>query len=121
MCKKYYWKINGYLYEISEEQYLEYRKEQDRHDYLRKNEEQAVILSLDSLGSEGKDGESFLADPKVNIEEEVIHKLMLGKLSKALEKLSGEDLLLIDLLYTQLKTEREISKMLGISQRTILC
>lgn len=30
MSKKYYWKMNGYLYEVSKEQYYEYRREQNR-------------------------------------------------------------------------------------------
>lgn len=33
MNKKYYWKMNGYIYEVTKEQYYKYRKEQDRHDY----------------------------------------------------------------------------------------
>lgn len=119
MSRKYYWKIGGYLYEVPKEKYMEYKKEQDRHDYLRKNEQEATILSFDSLGENGRDGESFLADTKVNVEEEVIHNIMLQKLSKALEKLTAEELLLIDRLYTQMKTEREIAEIMGISQKAV--
>lgn len=119
MDKKYYWKMNGYIYEVTKEQYYRYRKEQDRHDYLREAEEEAVILSLDSLGGEGKDGVNFIADPNVNVEEEVVHRIMLDKLRTALDKLSSEELMLIDLLYTQLKSEREISKLTGIPQKTV--
>ena len=91
MDKKYYWKMNGYIYEVTKEQYYRYRKEQDRHDYLREAEEEAVILSLDSLGGEGRDGVNFIADPNVNVEDDVIHKIMLDKLRLALDKLSGRD------------------------------
>lgn len=111
--------MNGYLYEVSKEKYFEYKKEQNRHDYLRKNEEEAVILSLDSLGYEGKDGECFIADPKVNVEEEVLHNLLLEKLDSALSKLTKEELWLIDMLYTQLKSEREIASELGVSQKAV--
>ena len=119
MDKKYYWKMNGYIYEVTKEQYYRYRKEQDRHDYLREAEEEAVILSLDSLGGEGKDGVNFIADPNVNVEEEVVHRIMLDKLRVALNKLSSEELMLIDLLFTQLKSEREISKLTGIPQKSV--
>ena len=119
MNKKYYWKMNGYIYEVTKEQYYKYRKEQDRHDYLRKLEEEAVILSLGSLGVECRDGEVFIADSKVNVEEEVVHKIMLDKLKSALNKLSAEELLLIDMLYTQLKSEREIASELGVSQNAV--
>ena len=62
MSKKYYWKMNGHLYEVSEKQYYEYRREQDRHDYLKKQEQEAVILSLYAVGVDGMSGESFIAD-----------------------------------------------------------
>ena len=74
---------------------------------------------MDSLGVEGRDGEVFIADSKVNVEEEVVHKIMLDKLKSALNKLSAEELLLIDMLYTQLKSEREISSELGVSQNAV--
>ena len=119
MSKRYYWKINGYLYEVSEEQYFEYKYEQNRHDYLKKNEQEALILSLDAMGAEGKNGEVFIADERVNVEDEVVHKLMLEKLKNALGKLSSEELLLIDLLYSQLKSERETAMLLGISQKAV--
>lgn len=119
MSKRYYWKINGYLYEVSEEQYFEYKYEQNRHDYLKKNEQEALILSLDAMGAEGKNGEVFIADERVNVEEEIVHKLMLDKLKNAIIKLSTEELLLIDLLYSKLKTEREVPKITGIPKRTI--
>ena len=119
MSKRYYWKINGYLYEVSEEKYFENKYEQNRHDYLKKNEKEAVILSLDTLGAEGTSGEVFIADERVNVEEEIVHKLMLEKLKTTLGKLSAEELILIDLLYSQLKSEREAALLLGISQNAV--
>lgn len=83
MSKRYYWKMNGHLYEVSKGQYLEYRKERDRHNYLKKNEQEAVILSLDALGADGTSGDVFIADERVNVEEEIVHKLMLEKLKGA--------------------------------------
>ena len=71
------------------------------------------------MGVEGRDGEVFIADSKVNVEEKVVHKIMLDKLKSALNKLSAEELLLIDMLYTQLKSEREISSELGVSQNAV--
>lgn len=119
MSKRYYWKMNGHLYEVSKEQYFEYRKEQDQHNYLKKNEQEAVTLSLDALGTEGTSGDVFIADERVNIEEKVVHKLMLEKLKDAISKLSAEELLLIGLLYSQLKSERETALLLGISQKAV--
>ena len=44
---------------------------------------------------------------------------MLEKLKNTIRKLSSEELLLIDLLYTQLKSEREVSEITGIPQTTV--
>ena len=119
MSKKYYWKMNGYLYEVSEERYYEYRREQDRHNYLKKQEHEAVILSLDALGADGMSGECFVADTNTNVEDEIVHSIMLEKLKHALDKFSTEELLLIDLLYSQTKSERETASILGISQNAV--
>lgn len=119
MSKKYYWKMNGHLYQVSEKQYYEYRREQDRHDYLKKQEQEAVILSLYALGVDGMSGESFIADNQINVEEETVQNIMLEKLQCALSKLSAEELLLIDLLYSQTKSEHETASILGISQNAV--
>ena len=97
---------------------MKYRREQDRHDYLKKQEQEAVILSLDALGVDGMSGESFIADNQINVEE-TVHNIMLEKLQCALSKLSAEELLLIDLLYSQTKSERETASILGISQNAV--
>ena len=82
--------------EVSEKQYYEYRREQDRHDYLKKQEQEAVILSLYAVGVDGMSGRSLIADNQINVEEETVHNIMLEKLQCALSKLSAEELLLID-------------------------
>lgn len=74
---------------------------------------------MDALGTDSRNGDIFLADPNNNIEEEVIHNILMEKLRMALDKLSDEELMLIDLLYTQMKSEREISKLTGIPQKSV--
>ena len=119
MPKKYYWKINGYFYEVSEEQYYEYKIEQDRHNYLKETEQDAVILSLEAMGDKHGAAENFIPDPGVHIEDDVVHKLMLEKLRMAKSSLSPEEQLLIDLIYEKQKSQDEVSKLTGIPQRTV--
>ncbi len=64
-------------------------------------------------------GESFIADNQINVEEETVQNIMLEKLQCALSKLSAEELLLIDLLYSQTKSEHETASILGISQNAV--
>ena len=117
--KKYYWKMDGNLYEVTKEQYQKLKKEFDHHKRLEKAEKEAVILSFDALSEIGESADKFIADPNINVEEDVIHKIMIEKLRLALDKLSAEELMLIDMVYTQMKSEREISKLTGIPQRTV--
>ena len=70
MSKKYYWKMNGHLYEVSEEQYKKYKKEYDRSRTLEKQRKEMVILSFDALDTDEYTGESIFADPNIDIENE---------------------------------------------------
>ena len=51
-------------------------------------------------------------------EDEAIKNIMLEKLRLALSKLSADDLVLIDLLFTQLKSEREIKETVPFTTET---
>ena len=44
---------------------------------MKKQKQEAVILSLDALGADGMSGESFIADTQINVEEETVHNIML--------------------------------------------
>ena len=70
METKYYWKMNGHLYEVSEEQYKKYKKEYDRSRTLAKQRKEVVILSFDALDTDEYTGESIFADPNTDIETE---------------------------------------------------
>ena len=99
MSKKYYWKMNGHLYEVSEEQYKKYKKEYDRSRTLAKQRKEVVILSFDSLDTDEYTGESIFADPNTDIETEVVGNIMREKLNRALNQLSEEEIFLIEQLY----------------------
>lgn len=99
MSKKYYWKMNGHLYEVSEEQYKKYKKEYDRSRTLAKQRKEVVILSFDALDTDEYTGESIFADPKTDIETEVVGNIMREKLNRALNQLSEEEIFLIEQLY----------------------
>ena len=99
MSKKYYWKMNGHLYEVSEEQYKKYKKEYDRSRTLAKQRKEVVILSFDALDTDEYTGESIFADPNTDIETEVVGNIMREKLNRALNQLSEEEIFLIEQLY----------------------
>ena len=45
--KKYYWKMNGYFYEVTKDQYNDFRNEHNRHKVLEVAEKEATVLSFD--------------------------------------------------------------------------
>ena len=119
MDKKYYWIIDGNYYEVSKETYQKLKKEHDHSKRLEKYENEAVILSLDALVTEDHNGYDFVADPDVNVEDEAIQNVMIGKLRAILKSLSGKELELIHMLYELNKSEREIAEKLDISQNAV--
>ena len=119
MDKKYYWIIDGNYYEVSKETYQKLKKEHDHSKRLEKYENEAVILSLDALVTEDHNGYDFVADPDVNVEDEAIQNVMIGKLRAILKSLSEKELELIHMLYELNKSEREIAEKLDISQNAV--
>ncbi len=119
MSKKYYWKMNGHLYEVSEEQYKKYKKEYDRSRTLAKQREEMVILSFDALDTDEYTGESIFADPNTDIETEVADNIMREKLNRALTQLSEEEIFLIEQLYYLNQSERRLAEILKLSQNAI--
>lgn len=119
MSKKYYWKMNGHLYEVSEEQYKKYKKEYDRSRTLEKQRKEMVILSFDALDTDEYTGESIFADPNIDIENEVVKNIMHEKLNRALTQLSEEEIFLIEQLYYLNQSERKLAEILKLSQNAI--
>ena len=119
MSKKFPWKENGYVYHIGKEQYEEYRSENSRHRYLKETRKNVEIVSLDGLGKKSFEGTDVLRDETINVEDEVIQKIMLEKLAAAKEKLTGDERLLLDLLYEKRKSQSEVAKLIGIPQQTV--
>ena len=119
MKGKHTTKINGYLIDVTEEYHKKYRPEESRHTYLKKQEKNVEIVSLEGLAKDEIRGMDVIAEPNVNVEEEVIKKVLLSKLAEAKEHLSGDERLLIDLFYDEEKTQDEISMITGIPQTTV--
>ena len=77
MKGKHTTKINGYLIDVTEEYHKKYRPEESRHTYLKKQEKNVEIVSLEGLAKDEIRGMDVIADPNVNVEEEVIKKVLL--------------------------------------------
>ena len=120
MTIKHHWKISGRIYEVSKQQRQRFKKEYDRHKRLMSTKKDVTVLSLDAIEEQGSMKDVFLADLTVNVEDEIIDKLMIKKLNSALERLPDDEKQLIDLLYSKRKTIRETAATMGVS-KSVLC
>ena len=123
MKGKYTTKINGYLIDVTEEYHKKYRPEESRHTYLKKQEENVEIVSLEGLAKDEIRGMDVIADPNVNVEDEVLNKLENERIWKILNSLPYEDYYIATEYFMKSKKERktltEIGKVLGVSHTAV--
>ena len=94
-------------------------REHDHSKRLQKYENEVVVLSLDAVTTGEHSLSEIISDTETNVENEAIQNVMIEKLKIALAGLSTEELSLINMLYSDLKSEREIAAILGILQKAV--
>lgn len=110
--------IQGCLLEVDKITYKEIYKEDERNRYLRK-------LDLDNTvyqTNESEDNEGIMYCVNVvdyEFEERMINHIMLEKLLSALELLSADEQLLVDLIYYKGMSQRNAAETVGIAQSTL--
>ena len=111
--------------EVSLEIYRELKKDIDRETYLKSVREQLDIseTSIENMLLEDGEGngEEILEDKRQNLDEALISKEEKAILKTALKSLTVEERRVICLLYLveQRLTERQVAKLLGISQKNV--
>lgn len=119
MSKKYYWIIDGKYYEVSKETYQKFKREYDHAKMLEEYEKEVVVLSLDAVTSGEHSLSEVIPDTKTNVEDDVIHKILIEKMLLAREELPSGDKLLLELLFDKNMSQDEAAKIIGMSQSTI--
>lgn len=113
------------FWECGEATALEWIKEDNRHQYLRAlpENEKIEVLSIEAmLNAEGEEyGEDCIPDPDEDVVSEVIHKMEIEQLRRALALLNPKERQVIECLFFagEPKSEREVAVILGVSQFTI--
>lgn len=117
MKKEYYIKMkNGQKVPVSEEIYREYKQPVWR-EAKRKNIRKEREISLDFMAENGLE---YMCTDKQKLTEEIVaDKLMLEMLMKALKMLTDDERRLIDEIYYNEKSERNLSKQINVPQQTI--
>lgn len=116
---KFFIPLHGMLMEVTEETYRDFYKSQRRQKYIDERSVENGDFSYDMLTTADFNGEDILIDTSQEIDETVIHKIMLDKLHDSLVLLSEDEQKLINALFFRNLSEREWSAETGIPQKTI--
>lgn len=114
-----------YVVECPRETALAWRRELNRHYYLKRKEQESGIqtISMSSLiiNDEEYNGEEIIPDSDVDVVAEVMQKITFERLEYALNLLSDWEYEIVYLLYLTDKpiSERNLAKKLGLPQKTL--
>lgn len=113
--------IQGCLLEVVREQYTDFYRDKERWRYLQKLDTKNRLLSLDGFtDSEGGNPLDFITDEAVDIAETVVNAVMVDRLKAALPLLSDSEQELIQAIFFDGLSEREVGgARLGITQSVV--
>ncbi len=111
--------VQGCLLEVVREQYADFYKDKERWRYLKKLDTNHNLLSLEGFTDSGGSVLDFVVDEAVDIEETVIHAVMVDRLRAALSLLSDSEQALIQAIFFDGLSERAYSEKQGLSPSAI--
>lgn len=110
MNKKYFLIVNKEKVDVSEEVYKEYWKITNHENYLERVDRKNHLLFFSNLNTEDTVFEEMIEDKSVDVEKIVETKMRIEDLYTALSKLNEEERKIIDSIYFEEKSIREIAK-----------
>ena len=116
---KFFLPLHGMLMEVTEETYKEYYRDKRRQKYIDERSKANGDVSYNALDTEEILGEDVFADTKTDVEAEVINKMTVAELRKALLLLSPDERELITAIYIHNLTEREFAKQKGVYHNAV--
>lgn len=114
MDKEYFIELNGRQIPVSKEVYYAFKRPAWR-ERKRRQVRAEKELSLEAFADAGVE----IPSGQALVDEIVEDKLLLDMLSQALKELTDDERFLIDELFYNDKTERQVAKEAGISQTTL--
>ena len=107
------------LLEVDKETYTKFYRNRERERYLKKQDIENGLLSIESFESGDNNGIDFIADLSKDIAEVVADKLLMDKLRECLSLLSLEEQKMISQHYYDEISEVELGRIYGISQQAV--
>ncbi len=111
--------VQGCLLEVVREQYADFYKDKEWWRYLKKLDTNHKLLSLEGFTDSEGNVIDFIVDEAVNVAETVIHAVMVDRLKVALPLLSDGEQTLIQAIFFEELSEREVGLRLGITQSVV--
>ena len=111
--------VQGCLLEVVREQYTDFYRDKERWRYLQKLDTNHSLLSLEGFTDSEGNVIDFIMDETVDIAETVVHAVMVDRLKAALPLLSDGELALIQAIFFEELSEREVGLRLGITQSVV--
>ena len=111
--------VQGCLLEVVREQYADFYKDKERWRYLKKLDTNHKLLSLEGFTDSEGNVIDFVVDETVDVAETVVHAVMVDRLKAALPLLSDSEQELIQAIFFDGLSEREVGARLGITQSVV--
>ena len=106
----------GYaLMEVTEADYKDFYRARRREKYIQEEAIRVGEFSYNAFDTEDYDGASAVVDDSEALEDSVIRKMMIEKLSEAVATLTEEEKELVYQLYFNRKSERQLALETGVS------
>ena len=83
--------VQGFLLEVSREQYEDFYRAKERQAYLRRLDLKYGLLSIDAFDSEDDNGTDYIQAETEDVAETVAHLLLLGKLRSVIAMLPEDE------------------------------
>ena len=111
--------VQGCLIEVVREQYADFYKEKERWRYLKKLDTNHKLLSLEGFTDSEGNMLDFVIDETVDVAETVVRAVMVDRLKGALPLLSDGEQALIQAIFFEELSEREVGLRLGVTQSVV--
>ena len=111
--------VQGCLLEVVREQYADFYKEKERWRYLKKLDTNHSLLSLEGFTDSEGNILDFIVDEAVDVAETVVCAVMVDRLKATLSSLSDSEQTLIQAIFFEELSEREVGLWLGITQSVV--
>lgn len=110
--------IDGVPYEVTEDEYRDFYKSKNHSRYLKRIEKRFITVSYERLSPE-LSCEDIIADSSVDVEEQAVNNIFVEQLIKSYDLLDEDELFIIQQLFYENKSRRELAELLGISHTAV--